>query len=442
MQIRKIKPYQYVELVCKDLVAEGVGISYFEKDGIEHEYKPLTAFVRGVLPGERFVAKVIRVKSKFLEAVLADISELPDTWIGDANDRNFVSQKLALFNHSEERVEAECDNFLKCGGCKLQMIDYERQLKYKQSWLNSHFRGAKLEVKEVNVLGSPKQHHYRNHVQIHINKYKERGFFAPGTYRTIPFPAEKGCLLFDQPLMDDNFPEELELVRCARVRINELDNNAEVTEYNSNADKSALHTSAIAFPAGSTTRVTFPTTTFFQVNSAFLPKWLEIIEQKVFSDKNDSRLVEFFSGFGFIGKMLQYKRNFACLGIDQVTEKQVKEVSWENDQHKLMGSYEYHKADLFHESPLDDALLSRLKSFSADVFLFNPPRAGINKDLLETLKSKDILPGLIVYSSCNSSTFARDASILEDYGYKMNDIWLLDFFPQTSHFEVVASFRL
>ena len=38
--------------------------------------------------------------------------------------------------------------------------------------------------------------------------------------------------------MDDNFPEELEPVRCARVRINELDNNAEVTEYNSHADKS------------------------------------------------------------------------------------------------------------------------------------------------------------------------------------------------------------
>jgi 23S rRNA (uracil1939-C5)-methyltransferase len=442
MQIRKIKPYQYVELVCKDLVAEGVGISYFDKVGIEDEFKPLTAFIRGVLPGERFIAKVVRVKSKYLEGVLADISELPDVWIGDSNKRNFKNINLALLEVSEDRIEPACKNFLKCGGCKLQMINYEQQLEYKMSWLNSHFHGAKLKVEDVKTLGSPRQHHYRNHVQIHINKFKERGFYAPGTYRTIPFPPERGCLLFNQGLMDENFPEELELVRCARVRINEIDNKVDISEYNSKEDKILFHDSVITYPEGSLTRVIFPTTAFFQVNTSFLPRWLEIIEQKLFLSIDISRVVEFFSGFGFIGKMLQYKRSFDCIGIDQVSKDQFDQVIWENNLYEKQGNYEYRCADLFNEDPLKPDLIKELKSFSADAYLFNPPRAGISKGLIDKLRMENLLPRLIIYSSCNSSTFARDANLFDSLGYKIEDVWLLDFFPQTSHFEVVASFRL
>ena len=47
---------------------------------------------------------------------------------------------------------------------------------------------------------------------------------------------------------------------------------------------------------------------------------------------------------------------------------------------------------------------------------------GSTETYLKTLKLREVLPGLIVHSSRNSSTFARDASIPEGYGYKMADV--------------------
>ncbi|MGL4733474.1 MAG: 23S rRNA (uracil(1939)-C(5))-methyltransferase RlmD, partial [Fusobacteriaceae bacterium] len=48
----------------------------------------------------------------------------------------------------------------------------------------------------------------------------------------------------------------------------------------------------------------------------------------------------------------------------------------------------------------------------------------------------------IVYISCNPSTLARDAEILERKGYVLEKIQPVDLFPQTSHIECVARFGL
>jgi 23S rRNA (uracil1939-C5)-methyltransferase len=46
----------------------------------------------------------------------------------------------------------------------------------------------------------------------------------------------------------------------------------------------------------------------------------------------------------------------------------------------------------------------------------------------------------IVYVSCDAPTLARDARLLAERGYRL--IWAapLDLFPQTAHFEIVATF--
>ena len=79
-----------------------------------------------------------------------------------------------------------------------------------------------------------------------------------------------------------------------------------------------------------------------------------------------------------------------------------------------------------------------MKSEKIDEVIFNPPRKGIDEKVLNVLKENRV-PSL-VYISCNPSTFARDAKILDDLGYKLEKIASVDMFSQTHHIEVVAKF--
>ncbi|MGN6903092.1 23S rRNA (uracil(1939)-C(5))-methyltransferase RlmD, partial [Neisseria sp. P0015.S010] len=48
----------------------------------------------------------------------------------------------------------------------------------------------------------------------------------------------------------------------------------------------------------------------------------------------------------------------------------------------------------------------------------------------------------IVYVSCNPSTFARDAGVLVDKGYKFKAAGIMNMFAQTSHVESIGVFEL
>ncbi|MBT3359707.1 MAG: class I SAM-dependent RNA methyltransferase [Rhodospirillales bacterium] len=87
--------------------------------------------------------------------------------------------------------------------------------------------------------------------------------------------------------------------------------------------------------------------------------------------------------------------------------------------------------DLFR-NPLAGNELAR---FAAVVF--DPPRAGA-KAQAECLAEAG--PPIIAAVSCNPATFARDARILIDGGYRMNAVLPIDQFPWSAHVELVAGF--
>ena len=66
----------------------------------------------------------------------------------------------------------------------------------------------------------------------------------------------------------------------------------------------------------------------------------------------------------------------------------------------------------------------------------DPPRKGCQKELLGVINSMS--PEKIVYVSCDSATLARDLAILDEYGYKTNQITPVDMFPRTPHVECVC----
>src|SRR5690348_15288800 len=78
---------------------------------------------------------------------------------------------------------------------------------------------------------------------------------------------------------------------------------------------------------------------------------------------------------------------------------------------------------------------SELKPFAAVVF--DPPRQGAQAQAQELAKS--VVP-VVVAVSCDADTFARDAKILIDGGYKLEAVTPVDQFRYSPHVEIVAKF--
>jgi 23S rRNA (uracil1939-C5)-methyltransferase len=72
-----------------------------------------------------------------------------------------------------------------------------------------------------------------------------------------------------------------------------------------------------------------------------------------------------------------------------------------------------------------------------DAVVFDPPRAGAKAEAAALARSG---VGRVVAASCNAASFARDARILVDGGYRLDRVVAVDQFPWTPHLEIVASF--
>ena len=72
----------------------------------------------------------------------------------------------------------------------------------------------------------------------------------------------------------------------------------------------------------------------------------------------------------------------------------------------------------------------------ADVAILDPPRAGCDERLLETVVK--VGPERIVYVSCVPSTLARDIKYLTANGYEFVEATAVDMFPHCNHCEVVT----
>ena len=69
--------------------------------------------------------------------------------------------------------------------------------------------------------------------------------------------------------------------------------------------------------------------------------------------------------------------------------------------------------------------------------MFDPPRDGAQAQARELAKSN--VP-IVIAVSCNAATFARDARILIDGGYRLHSVTPVDQFRYTAHVEIVAKF--
>lgn len=78
---------------------------------------------------------------------------------------------------------------------------------------------------------------------------------------------------------------------------------------------------------------------------------------------------------------------------------------------------------------------SEFKAF--DAVVFDPPRQGAEAQARELAKST--VP-IVIAASCDAATFARDAKLLVDGGYKLVSVVPVDQFRYSHHVEIVAEF--
>jgi 23S rRNA (uracil1939-C5)-methyltransferase len=71
-----------------------------------------------------------------------------------------------------------------------------------------------------------------------------------------------------------------------------------------------------------------------------------------------------------------------------------------------------------------------------DIAIVDPPRAGLERDVLDALVRMS--PATIAYVSCDPSTLARDVKRLLAAGYHLEQVMPFDLFPQTFHIETIS----
>lgn len=89
--------------------------------------------------------------------------------------------------------------------------------------------------------------------------------------------------------------------------------------------------------------------------------------------------------------------------------------------------------DLFRRPLMQD----ELSKF--DAVVLDPPRAGAEAQIMELAQAR---PPILAYVSCNPVTFARDARVLSNAGYRLNWVQVVDQFRWSAHTELAASFSI
>ena len=93
-------------------------------------------------------------------------------------------------------------------------------------------------------------------------------------------------------------------------------------------------------------------------------------------------------------------------------------------------SYSYLQADA-------KAAISHLAS--ADVIIVDPPRKGLDLDLLEAIAEET--KKTLIYISCSFESFKKDAEVLLSSGWEIVDAAGFELFPGTEHIELAVCFK-
>ena len=467
---RKNKKTVLEAIRLEKYAAEGKSIAYME-DG-------RALFVEGAIPGD--VAKVFvhKVKSSYAEG-----------------------KALAIVEPSPDRLQPFCSHFGTCGGCKWQMLPYEKQLAYKQQQVEDQLRRiGHVELPEIMpILGSAATQYYRNKLEFTFSEQQyltreEIDQFAGQEITRRPALGFHAPGMFDKVVDIDTCYLQNEPTNKIKNMLRDMATEMELPFYDYRKQEGFLRNLIIRVASSGQTMVNLVVhherPELFVLLDAIKDNCPEVasLNYTINGKMNDTIYdleVVCYAGQPYIEEYLEeYKFKISPKSFFQTNTKQA-EVLYQvtRDFAGLTGTEVVY--DLYCgtgsigifcsknaksivgievvEDAIKDAKINAAwnnldtckfyagdvakiatdeffaKHGKPDVIITDPPRAGMSEKLIQQiLKMK---APRVVYVSCNPATQARDLALLDEQ-YKVLKIQPVDMFPHTHHIENVVLLEL
>ena len=421
-------------------------------------HENLTIFVPHALPGETVSAVIEDVKSSYA--------------------RGRIKQ---ILHESVDRVAPLCALYEECGGCQLQHLSYEAQLRAKRAQVVDALThiGKLPQIPVRETLRAEEPWNYRNKMQFPIGRNSGQiviGCFAQGSHTIINTEnchiqrAENNDLAnaareiakqLHIPVYNEDthkgvlrhivgrvgrsnnlmavivtatkqLPCAKNFVRMLRERLpNLVSVHQNIQTYRNNVimgrDTQLLWGRPTIIDSLGRLNFHISPRSFFQVNTRQAERLYE--QALSYADLHGTEtVIDAYCGTGTITLFLAQKAR-KVYGIEIVQPAILDAQKNARDNH--VKNAEFIVGDATAVMP---ALYKQ--GIRPNVVVVDPPRAGCTETVLRTFAN--MKPQRIVYVSCNPATLARDLAILKELGYLAQEVQPVDLFPQTSHVETVV----
>jgi 23S rRNA (uracil1939-C5)-methyltransferase len=438
--------FEIKHAVIESLDQEGRGVAHVDGK---------TIFIDGALPNEKVTFQSYLAKPSYE-----------------------VANVVEVLKQSNQRVTPKCVHFGKCGGCKLQHLDFAAQVAAKQRLLENdlwHIGKVKAENMLPPLYGPTWGYRHKARLSVKYVEKKQRvlvGFNEKATrfvadmnscevlvpeVSALIEPLQQMILQLslkdkipqielavgepveDKPvivlilrIMDPLTPQDEALLKsfadAHAVQVWTQTKGPDTIKPFYPLDGEQLQYSLPEFA------LTYPfkpnefTQVNPQINQVMIRRAMQLLAPQV-----DEKIADFFCGIGNF--TLPIARSGAQVlgleGLDNLVER-----ANESAQLNSINNVRFGVSDLFKMTP---ETLTGLGHF--DKWLIDPPRDGA----YELVKSLDFMnnPQRIVYVSCSPATLARDAGVLvNEKGYLLKAAGVINMFPHTAHVESIALFEL
>jgi 23S rRNA (uracil1939-C5)-methyltransferase len=370
-------------------------------------------FVPGALPGETVEIELSEARGGYRSARL-----------------------LAINAPSPDRIAPACPLYGRCGGCDLQHAAHPAQLRYKLTMLEDTLRrqggfGPDGVLPEIRAIEGPAWA-YRNRLQLHP--------LADGSgFGLKQRESDRLVAVSDCPVAAAEIREWLRTARPAPGQAENGPAGRPAADPDGEPDGAGgrypIYGARGAVCAGGgevmldiTGRpISFSVEGFFQSNLVMLEKLAALVTGWVADMGPIGLAADLYCGCGLFAALLpeSVKR---IVAVDNLAA---------NCRHART-NVDPGRTEVF-EGDVDDWLAGR-PGPEADLFVVDPPRTGLSRNLVSHLA--DAKARNLVYISCNPVTFSRDLKELRRAGYVIRKLALLDFYPQTTHMETACWLEL
>ena len=416
--------------------------------GLAHEPGGKTVLVPFTLPGEMIEAQLLEHKKKSDEASL-----------------------LQVMSASKDRVKPACSHFGECGGCQYQHAEYPTQMKIKSSILQETLeRAGLIALPNIESHLGP-QWGYRNRMRLRIEELDDIPRVGYNRRGTNEFLAIHECPIA-APILWRAAQSLLQVAAQTPSAARWLSNAVEAEFFTTGDEKKLQMTiyvrkdqpglaafcehlkQVIPELAGAGTsliKLTGPQRQvqkprpleswgatglsyraadedywisrggFFQVNRFLIDELVRIVAE----DRNGQLAWDLYAGVGLFSRALAKK-------FRQV-------VAVETAGIDLINSFKGPGKRAVEATTVDFLRHAVIQRERPQLIVMDPPRAGVGADVCSFLAR--IAAPEIVYVSCDPVTLARDLKMLVDAGYQLQEVHLVDLFPQTFHLETVVVLR-